>query len=206
MARFQLTIEFSAADTRAVNEAGEQVALAKELAVNSGQPVIWISFSPFESNLVQWRDEYGLFASPDRVSPRGTIQPASRQLPAKPETIYPFERGTFGRSEGSKPRGEYATLNRDSKTLTFGLVQTVSGGGEERVGSPINAVVVSTQMEATFVPTETVFVFLQKKTETGIVDIVARSEALKVPFSTANPDQTVHYDGAEGRFIPGPLN
>ncbi len=205
MAEFQLTIELSADDTKTLNKAGQQVALAKDLTTKSAPLVLWISFSPFESNLVTWRDEYGLFASPDDVSPRGTIQPASRQLPAKPETIYPFENGAFGRSEGSIPRGQYATINRDSRLLTFGLVQTVTGGGKERVGSPINAVKVHPQMQAVFQPIETVFVFLQKGSEGGIVNAVERSDALKIPFSTANPDQTIHYDGTEGRFIPGPL-
>ena len=206
MTTFRLIIELSAADTETINDNDQKVALVKEGSGQAPSDVIWVSFSPFERNVVQWQDVYGIFCSPEVPKPGTSIQPSSIQLPARPGTRYPFENGVFGTPAGDEPADLYSVANLASRTLTFGLAQSVEGGGKQIEGSPVNAVALAPQMVAAFEPSETVFVFLIKTAESGMVSSVSESEALKVPFSPSNRKQTIHYDGKMGRFVPGPLD
>ena len=206
MTEFQLTIELTAADTKKVNEEGLQVALVKGLGADESSNLIWISFALFEANLVSWHDVYGLFGSPDPVQPETVITASSIQLPARPGIVYPFENGVFGTPPGGSPSSQYFVQNREPRTLTFGLAQSVAGGGKNLVGSPVNAFPLPSQEEIAITPSETVFVFLRKEIEAGTVTIVTHSDALKVSFSAANPKQTIHYDATSKSFVPGPVS
>jgi hypothetical protein len=86
--------------------------------------------------------------------------------------------------------------------LTFGLLQGVTVNGSKFDANPVIALAMQNGMLGEFTPTETISVFLHNQTNQGTIIMVTEGPVLTVDM-TANPTQTIHYNGSE--FVPGPL-
>ena len=95
MSPYELTIELSPEDTETLNEKDQVVALVPFFG-DSHAEMIWVQLAPFETNLVTWGSELGLYASPDAVEQEGAITASSTVHPAKAGCLYPFANGVFG--------------------------------------------------------------------------------------------------------------
>lgn len=204
MSNYTLNIQISTEDVHLLNAAGQQVAIVKEVGGASGTPVSWVAFSPFENNIVAWEEQYGLYASNTPVRDGEKILKMCDIYPATPGVYYPFENGYFGPPEGQVPGNSYGVENKSNQQFTFGFAQSVTANGMSFNANPLNAVPVPPQSKAVFTPIEKVKVFLHARFDSGVVISYIPGPALEVDFTYA-PDQIIHYDHSEGRFLMGPL-
>lgn len=207
MTEFRLTIEISSQDTEKINEEGLLVTLVQG-DLSQAQPVLlWTSFAPFERNLVQWKDVYGLYASPDPLKPYPNvtqITDLSSQVPANPGVVYPFANGVFGAPGGQVEPDQYAAENKASRALTFGLTQAITANGEEQAAPPINGVAVPAEDQVVFEPQDEVSILLFREVTEGGVIIDTQEGLLALSYSAEHPDLIVHWNGQA--FEMGPLS
>jgi len=203
MSNFELSIQFTQSDTRTINNDGVVVSIVKGIHESAADPKpLWVAFAPFEKNTVTWEGVYGVYASPDPVQHETVISASSTQYPANPGVIYPFLSNVFDSPEGSVQPGNYAVENHAGERLTFGLLQGVTANGSKFDANPVNAVAIENQDMAVFEPTETISVFLHKKTDLGTIIVVIEGPVLTADMAT-NRTQTIHYNGSE--FVLGPM-
>ncbi len=204
MAAYNLTIQLSNEDVHTINAAQQKIVIVKQVGGSSGSPVAWVTFSPFENNLVSWEEKYGVYASTTQVQAGATIQKTSAVNPAKPELFYPFETGSFGFPTGNAGRNNYGVENEYSQQFTFGMAQSVTANGSKYDAAPLNAVPVLSNEQATFTPIEIVSVFLHAQFNNGVIISNITSKALDVDL-TSEPSVTIHYSSSQGEFIMGAL-
>ena len=197
MSNLSLRIQFTPTDVIRVHEEGQKVTIVKEVRGASGSKTAWSTFSPFQFNTVRWETEYGVYASDTEVQEGNIISILSAVNPAQGNVRYPFENGSFRAPETS-------VRNESEGELTFGLAQTVKANDTLPTLNPVNAVSVRTQQTAQFISTEKVKVFLSAEVDDGAVLSSVPDEALTVDL-TGEPNQEIHYDGTEKRFVLGPL-
>lgn len=201
MSHFELTIEVTPVDTETINRQGKVVALARSFG-GTGAEVIWAQFAPFETNVVEWGPQFGLYASPDPVKGDSPITASSTLPLAEPGLVYPFADGVFGTPVQSGTTETFSIRNESTGTLTFGLTQTVTANGSRLDSPPIDAISVPSNDSAELMPPTRVAVFLFRRVDDGVVVIVDHGQVLELDFE-ADPKQTIHYDG-DG-FAVGPL-
>lgn len=201
MSNFELSIQFTESDTQTINNNGFVVSIVKGIHKSADDPKpLWVMVAPFEKNVVTWESVYGVYASPDSVQSETVISASSTQYPANPGVIYPFKNNVFNSPESSVRPDAYAIHNTAVEMLTFGLLQGVTVNGSQFDASPVNAVAIKSQDLAVFEPTETISVFLHKKTEGGTIIVVTEGPILTVDMAS-NRMQSIHYNGSE--FVPG---
>ena len=204
MAAYNLTIQLSNEDVHTINAAQQKIVIVKQVGGSSGSPVAWVTFSPFENNLVSWEQEYGVYASTTQVQAGATIQKTSAVNPATSGVIYPFETGSFGDPTGNAGTNNYGVENEYSQQFTFGMAQSVTANGSKYDAAALNAVPVLSNEQAIFTPIEIVSVFLHAQFNNGVIISNITSNALDVDL-TSEPSVTIHYDSSQGKFIMGAL-
>jgi hypothetical protein len=204
MSKYELTIQLATDDVHQINGVNQKVIIVKEVGGTSGSQVAWVSFSPFETNVVQWEEEYGIYASSIEVQESATIIKTSAVNPATSGVFYPFETGAFGAPTGDAGENNYGIENKYSQQFTFGMAQSVTANGSKFNASPLNAVQVLSQQKVQFKPIEKVQLFLQGNYNNGVIIASIASKGLEVDL-TSNPNVIIHYDKTQGKFILGPL-
>ena len=80
------------------------------------------------------------------------------------------------------------------------ITQSVKVGEKLYEANPINAMTVSNDEQAYFIPIEKIKVFLAARAENGKVISVAQSQALLLDF-TEKPETTITYDRNTSKFV-----
>lgn len=200
MSSYELIVQIDSADVKEINAAKQVVTIVKEVGGSSGEPVAWVAFSPFENNDVSWEEQYGVYASTSQVENGATITKTSAVNPATSEVSYPFQNGTFGSPIPGGPANSYGIANQYSQQFTFGMAQSVTANGSKFDASPLNAVPVLSNEDATFTPIEKIKVFLHAHFNNGVIITNITSKALEVDL-TNSPKVTIKYDKASGKFV-----
>jgi hypothetical protein len=205
MPNFQLNIDIEPKDLATLCQANEKVILLKK--TNAGTPVAWVTFYPFQSNTVQWDEEYALYASTQSVEDGTTITKMS-DVAAQAKNLYPFNScGNFGSPtpEANLGATSYELQNQWSKSpiLTFGLAQGVQVNGTAFPYKPINASAVPSMHKALFEPKTEVVIFLQENLDSGMVVTQISSNQTELIFGGENniTELTVKYDASKGAFV-----
>lgn len=202
MSKFQLTIELSAEDTSKLNSEGFMIAIVRGKHTPDSIQPIWNLLSPFETNVLAWDNTYGLYASHDPIEVETVITASSTQYPAQQGVIYPFQNNVFGDPSGATPPNTFATINKTTEAISFGLLQTIISNGTTYDERPVTVASLSVMTTGTFEPSDDVSVFLYQKVENGT--IVAKTEGPVLVVDTATePMQTIHYNGEV--FVKGSL-
>lgn len=203
MPTYTLNIDFPKQDLDTLYKAGEKVTLVKQSA--NGQPVAWVSFYPFENNTVTWEENYALYASTTQIEGGATIQKMSDEM-AQEQMMYSFQSGNFGTPAPSSQLGEgqYGVDNQtpiaQANGLTFGLAQSVQVNGTAYPNKPINADWVPSRHVATFVPYETIKVFMNNNIDDGMVVTEVFSPSLTLTFGGSTTELTANYNASTGGF------
>lgn len=206
---YSLVLNFAPEDLEIINGASQKVAIAKPVS-NSSADVIWVTFDPFESNTVQWEENYWIYASTvdtsntgETISKLSEVQPG----PAVDGAYYNFSNNaTFGDyvTSPSVDPGTYAAINGMSwdkyNALTFGLAQSalINETVEERRPLSANSVLATQEIQMT--PFTQVYVWLEGRFESStiITDITGNKSSLT--FGGGVNEIAVTYDGKSGRF------
>lgn len=203
MTSYSLTLKFSQSDANAINAAGQKVVLVKSVT-GGGSQTAWVTFTPFQNNVVTWTEQYGIYASTSSVQAGATIIQSSSVDLAQTGVEYPFKNNTF--QSATVPTSwtvsatQYATENDNGGTFTFGLQQSASLNGAPVTPSPLNAVTVLNGQHAIFQPHETITVFLQSDVDNGAVISTVSSNSTTIDLTTTT-SQTATYNAATGTFV-----
>ncbi|OSQ40768.1 hypothetical protein [Thalassospira mesophila] len=206
---FTLTLNVDPADLNIINGAQQKIALAKPVG-NSSVSVIWVAFDPFESNSIQWSEEYWIYASTastgkngEKITKLSEVQPG----PAMTGSIYTFsDSATFGQPVKSADvgSGTFAAQNDMSygkyPCLTFGVSQTAQVNQQIQERKPIsaNSVLATQQIQVT--PYTDVYIWLEGHFESStiITDVTGKQSVAK--FGGGVNEIAMTYDGKSGLF------
>lgn len=205
MSSYKLTIQFKTKDVHIINESKQQITLVKEVHGSNGSPVSWVTFSPFENNVITWEEEYGIYVSITEIKAGANIIKTSAVNPATSGVCYPFDTGAFKSPEtGKHKENSYNIKNETSKKYTFGMAQSVIANGKKFDANPLNAVPVLSHEPAEFTPIEKLQVFLHAEFDNGVIITHIDSKALSLDL-TDKSTAIIHYDQVSGQFLEGSL-
>lgn len=206
---FQLTLNINPDDLNVINAAQQKIALAKP-AQNQGIDVIWLAFDAFESNTVQWEEDYWLYASNTATSDNGAVISKLSEVqpgPAVDGSIYSFtNNATFDAPvpSTSVASGTFSADNNMSydkyKYLTFGLSQSAMVNQRLEDRKPLSATSVLATQNIQITPYTYVYIWLESHFETStiITDVTGNKATAK--FGGGVTDITMSYDGKSGVF------
>ena len=206
---FTLTLNIEPSDLDVINGAQQKIALAKPVG-NSAVDVIWLAFDPFESNSIQWEENYWIYASTAAVGKNGEkitklseVQPG----PALDGSVYPFSStATFGdpvKNPAVHP-GTYAAVNNmpygKYPALTFGLSQSAQINQQIQDRKPLSASSVLATQNIQITPYTDVYIWLEGHFESStiVTDVTGNQAVAK--FGGGINEIEMTYDGKSGLF------
>jgi hypothetical protein len=200
MPTYSLQISIDPANLGQIVAAGQQIAISKQFT-GSGTPIIWLSFSPLQSNTVTWQNQYAVYAS-STVTQSGTKITQFATTAAVPGTAYAFDNGAFvvAPARSVLNAGQYEVINCTSITLTSGLSQAATVNGHDLGLSPLYAGTLLPEEWLDMTPFETVSVFLYQNTESAMCLGTVMGPALQVTFDGTTNAQSITFDYALGGF------
>ncbi|WP_019962468.1 hypothetical protein [Woodsholea maritima] len=178
---YTLALDIAPADLDVIKNAGQKITLMKRTS-NSSANVIWLTIDPFQSNTVQWQEDYWMYASNTVYANGSTISKLSETSPgpAQDGMMYTFANNNF--SEPAKapdvPSGTFAAVNQVSyqqyPSLIFGLAQSAMVNELPVDRKPISARPVLSTQHVAITPYTIVDVFLQGhfESETIITNVI----------------------------------
>lgn len=205
MSTYKLNITFTDAALETIYAAGQKLAIVKHVEGDSGSPVIWVSTLPFENNVIEWENNYQLYASRQEAMNGATISKLS-ETTGITSLEFAFKEGFFQDAQTSKMVGsnEYGVHNAMDAypSLTFGLAEAVRVNGELQTGKPINAILLPYNHTAVMSPIEKVQVFLANDIDDGVVQTREFSNAIEVTFRGNETEKSIRYDELKGIYVP----
>ncbi|EGG23597.1 hypothetical protein DFA_05731 [Cavenderia fasciculata] len=191
MTTYTLDFQFSQAGLAALANAQEKVCIVKSVSGTVGN-VLWVTFKPFETNEVQWQENYGIYASSTNIQNGAKISRLSSVKYASKGHQYPFNAAGYFDTPNGVSITDYGTVNNYGDPLTFGLTQLATVNGAVVEGE-INAATVLTNQTAEFTPLVTLSVFTFAEFDNGSVISDISSQALTLTY-TSDTSKTVFYD------------
>lgn len=205
MSKYKLNVTLSDAALQTIYGAGQKLAIVKAVAGNSGVPVVWVSTLPFESNVIEWENEYQIYASRKEAMHGATISKLS-ETAGITNLSFDFKDGIFQNAQPSQMVGanEYGIHNAMDAypSLTFGLAEAVRVNGELQPGKPINAVLLPYNHTAAMSPIEKIQVFLAGDINDGVVQTRELSNAIELTYEGNDTEKAIRYDETKGIFVP----
>ncbi len=205
---FKLNLSIDAESLRELKKSGLKITIAKGVSEKSPN-VAWLVFEPFQGNVVQWTEEYGIFASADDVTMNGAkISRMSEIFTAQDGTSYNFaDDATFHgpfTDDGVKV-GAFRVNNKmtpqSHRSLIFGLEQKACINNTTIKPSPLNIAYVPAMLSVSFVPMTNVYVWLQNEYTYGTVLTTIESSYNVFTFGNGVNEVNVLFDYTTGRFI-----
>ncbi|HEX6098128.1 MAG TPA: hypothetical protein VF432_17510 [Thermoanaerobaculia bacterium] len=199
MTTYSLNIDIDPAGLSAIYNSNQRVTLVKSVG-SSPSNVAWISFEPFGSNTVTWTENYLIYGTVASVQAGAAIVMTSQTAgPAQEGLLYTFGDGQFSGAPGGTP-GSYDVQNQQGNGISFGLAQlaTINGAGTL---APLNAVEVNMDEGASFIPIETVSVYLTSLENNGVVISRVAGNALVVTLDSQNPSASLGFDDKTNAFF-----
>ncbi len=200
MPQYTLQINIDPTYVEQIVKAGQQIVITKQVSPAAG-PLAWLSFSPYQSNTVQWEDKYSVYTSQTLVQTGATItQLASRQAVSR--TAYGFDNNVFSVAapHAQLSTGSYEIINQSGRTLTFGLAQGAQLNGSSLGSSAIYAATLLPGQWLDMTPYENINIFLYNSARNSMCLGTVMGPSLGVSFGGSTTSQTVEFDYNLGGF------
>jgi hypothetical protein len=199
MPMYQLQINLDPTYVEQIVQAGQQIVISKQVTPN-GPPLAWLAFSPYQSNTVEWQDQYSVYTSQTSIQSGATISQVANQT-AVSRTAYLFNDNVFSATapHSTLGNGTYEVVNQSSKMLTFGLAQGASLNGSTLGSNAVFAASVLPGQWLDMTPSETLNVFLAYSTNAMCLGSVM-GPALSVPFDGSTTSRTISFNYNLGGF------
>lgn len=170
MPSYQLDLSFDPSTLEDIQKAGQTIKIAKP--INGESPnVVWLSVDPFQSNVISWEEQYGIYASDTTLKQGARINKISEtDFPASDKAYYQLTdahvfKGPY--PDGDVGAGVYAAYNEVDyskyQSLTFGLTQSALVNQEPRDRRPLSASPVLSRQAIEMTPFTTIYIWLQAK-------------------------------------------
>ncbi|MDR2889555.1 MAG: hypothetical protein LBV33_06930 [Lachnospiraceae bacterium] len=203
MSDYRLNIKFNEKDLMPIYQANEKLVVVRHTAEAGELQVVWVSFRPFMSNTVDWKNNFTIYSSSTELQ-EGLMVNKLSEIDAASMTGYGFERGCFRSPVPIREveNNTYAIHNQmaGQDALTFGLAQNVVVNGTVFTNHPINAVSVPFGQTAMMTPLETISIYLcgdiDDSTIVGHIDY----RSFPIEYKGKDNEHTVTYDSRIGRF------
>jgi hypothetical protein len=206
MSPYSLELSFTPEQLKVLCAAGGRVAIAKPL--KDGLPSLrWLSFRPFEMNVVEWEEQYGIYASLAAPGDGSVTQVCRSDFPAYPGRLYALQpQGCFGppsAEEGLDPASYYAANSfAGVPAVTLGLFQNAQVNGQERLAGPVSAELIPQAFRARITPNTTVYVWIQSGGEGGAGVSQVTSPPTRVAFADGITSRAFAFDPSTATFMP----
>jgi hypothetical protein len=204
MSKYRLNINFEGADLDTIYEARQRVIIVKHTAERKSA-VAWVSFTPFEHNIIDWETDFAIYASSGEVQGGATISKLSEKV-GQGQINNIFDSGYFNATQPDNTIGansyEVTNQNKDNYKLTFGLAQNVSVNGTTFANNPINAIVVPRGHSALMTPVEEIDVFLDANIDNSTVLSRIDSKSIALEYTGDTVELSIKYDSVNGVFYP----
>lgn len=178
--------------------------MVKSVEGDGGDSVIWVATLPFENNVIEWENNYQLYASRQEVLHGATIAKMS-ETAGITSLEFEFKNGIFQNAQPSKAVGsnQYEIHNAMDaySSLTFGLAEAVRVNGEMQNGKPINAVLLPYNHTAVKSPVEKIQVFMARDIDDGIVQTREYGNVISLTYSGNESEKFIRYDETQGIFV-----
>lgn len=202
--QYQLSINIDSAGLANIYAANQYITIVKSVTANPLQsgnlPVAWISFQPFQSNIVTWVETYNIYATVSSLQSGATIKQTSvTDVPVQTGMTYTLAEGSFSSASGGGS-GVFTCANQQAPMLNFGLSQEAVINGVT-VNAPLNAVPILYDESASFTPIENVSIFLSNIVNNGVVLSQIASNALPVTLTSQTPTATIGFADASNTFF-----
>ncbi|MUZ72925.1 hypothetical protein GOZ90_09540 [Agrobacterium vitis] len=220
--KYSLSLTFDTDVLANIKAAGQTVAIAK--TVGTGTPnVLWLTVDPFQSNTIEWEEDYWIYASTVDVSNGASINKLTEVNPGAATKLTQVNPGPaldggyydlnansifspFRKNNSvlSVATGTYAAINNmnyeDYPSLTFGLSQTALVNQTLHERKPISAQTVLAKQSVHMTPFTEVYLWLQSeyKSQTIITEISGTTSVAQ--FGDSITDIAVKYDPIHGLF------
>ncbi|KUZ65821.1 hypothetical protein WI36_26060 [Burkholderia ubonensis] len=201
---YQINISISSKGLDTIYDSGLFVTLVKSVISNpisgGNLPVAWVAFQPLHENQVSWEEQYTMYATTTTLQAGATIKMTSQtDTQIQPGWIYTFERGKFSEAQGGDP-GTFNLRNQQSTgSFSFGLAQPVLINNVQ-TSSPLNAVPVPYNVNATFTPIQKLSLFLSSYSNNGSVITAVASNALNITLTSTSPQANVGFNDQTNTF------
>jgi hypothetical protein len=203
-------MNIDATGVKRVVAAGQRVAVVREVTSSIGvdasrrpaPSVVWVTFSPFETNKLAWSASYFLYATESHVTGGTALWVASTtEEPATPGATYVFEndRFTSGSPPGGSDEGFAVTNLGTTNQIGLGLGQPANLNGRSIAMAPASVTTVLKNQTVSFSPTGTGWVFLSTYTVAGTVTTTIPADACKVEVE-AGATRTLTFDDSTNTF------
>ena len=200
---YQITISFSNDDLRYVQSSGYMLCIAKSVSNFPGTAAAligWMSIMPYLSNTFHWTDDYIVYESDTPLTAGATIDMGAA-IAAQVGMAYTYEDGGFAQSVGRSPIYFDAVNQQADGSLNFGLAQQITDSNGKLVVAPIYGIPVGFGQSASFLPTETVSIFLSqtfRSSQGGVVLGAIPANAAVVTVSAGSTVMLVYNPGTGG--------
>lgn len=214
-----MTINISAADLKTIQSSGQKITICKQLnkpyvavdmafdvavksmgsSTSNAFPIAWLVFSPFQTNLIQWNNEYSFFASSTSIV-AGNVIFMNASSSVQSSLLYSFSSDGFSVLSTNALQGYFNLKNLQSDLSSFGLAQEVEINGAQVGLQAVNMVTILNNQEANFQSSETVCVFLSNTEQSSTILPRVASSALTVELTPSTPTVTLGFNGANNSF------
>lgn len=207
---FTLTLNIDPTSLNSINGAGKKIALAQRVvnAPPTAPPieVVWITFDAFESNTIEWNENFGLYASDTAIA-------ANKKIALKEEATSPVVGGSFypfftnGEflppvESPAIPVGTYAAQNLMPTPVTFGLTLAAEVNGLVMPFKPISANSVQNKAMVLITPSNIVDIWIADEGQDAATTMLTSPipNTASATFSASTPEITMAYDATSKVF------
>lgn len=206
---FTLNLNIEPADLDVIGGAQQKIALSKPVS-NATVSVIWLAFDPFESNTIEWAENYWIYASnviTDRSGATITKLSEVDPGPAMDGSVYTFNNHAVF-SEAVKdpdvPKGTFAATNNMGydkyPALTFGLSQSAQINQKLEDRNPLSASSVLATQNIQITPFTHVYIWLEGHFESSTIITNVTGKRSVAEFGGGTNEIEMTYDGKSGLF------
>ncbi|MEP0263714.1 hypothetical protein [Dokdonia sp.] len=204
MSDYILTINFTDEQLNDIYNTDTRVILGKQ--AGGGEPhVAWQSFNPFQSNQVNWIEEYGIYVSNTQAQHGAALtQLSSIPIGAATGKLYTLEpSGVISGPDTGGMANAFALLNQYSNQdyITVGLYQDAIVNGIEIIRNAVSAAPVLLASTTIMTPSITLYIWLQSQVTGNSVVTTVTSPMTELVFGGGISQTSVSYDTQTGMFI-----
>jgi len=212
---YGLSINIDAAGVLAINQSGQKVTVVKSVSYSpssstagkgnkpagddTSPPVVWLAFSPLETNDITWTEQYYIYATTTQITAGAQIQMTSATGgPVQEGWLYTFQNGVF--DQGAQGTGtSYNTKNEGGGLFGMGLAQQATLNNAQTM-APLSVASVLNNEGASFTPSEKVSIYLSSVENNGSVTTRVTGDALTVTLKSASPSATIGFNDQTNTF------
>ena len=205
---YSLQLNIDPSDLDVIKNANQKITLMKRTAEGSAN-VIWLTIDPFQSNTVNWNEDYWIYASNTVYSEGATIRKLSETDPgpAQDGMLYTFANNNFSNpaKDPNVPSGTFAANNQVAyqqyPSLVFGLAQSAQVNELPVDRKPISARPVLATQQIEMTPYTIVDVFLQGKFQSETIVTNVSGSIASARFGGSVTEISMTYSPTVGVFV-----